>query len=76
MARRRHRQHTREFKLAAVARMGAAADVQALAQELDIERSLLYGWRRLYIRGGCGGTAEQWPAAGGADASVRSQRGV
>jgi transposase-like protein len=56
--------------------MGAAADVQALAQELDIERSLLYGWRRLYIRGGCGGTAEQWPAAGGADASVRSQRGV
>jgi transposase InsO family protein len=32
--------------------MGAAADVQALAQELDIERGLLYGWRRIYIRGG------------------------
>jgi transposase len=52
VARRRHRQHTREFKLAALARMDTAPDVQALAQELDIERALLYRWQRHYIRGG------------------------
>jgi transposase len=52
VARRRHRQHTREFKLTALARMDTAPDVQALAQELDIERALLYRWQRHYIRGG------------------------
>jgi transposase len=52
MARRRHRQHTREFKLAALARMDSAPDVQALARELGIERALLYRWQRHYISGG------------------------
>ncbi len=52
MARRRHRQHTREFKLAALARMDTAPDVQALARNLGIERALLYRWQRLYISGG------------------------
>lgn len=52
MARRRHRQHTREFKLSALARMDTAPDVQALARELDIERALLYRWQRHYVRGG------------------------
>ena len=52
MTRRRHRQHTREFKLTALARMDGAADVQALAGELDVDRTLLYRWQRLYIRGG------------------------
>jgi transposase-like protein len=52
VARRRHRQHTREFKLTALARMDTAPDVRALAQELDIERALLYRWQRHYIRGG------------------------
>jgi transposase len=49
---RRYRQHSCEFKLAALARMDTAADVQALARELDIDRVLLYRWQRLYIRGG------------------------
>jgi transposase len=52
VTRRRHRQHTREFKLAALARMDTAPDVQALSRELDVERALLYRWQRAYIRGG------------------------
>jgi transposase-like protein len=52
VTRRRHRQHTREFKLSALARMDTAPDVQALARELDVERALLYRWQRHYIRGG------------------------
>jgi transposase-like protein len=32
--------------------MDTAADVQALARELDIERALLYRWQRHYLRGG------------------------
>jgi transposase-like protein len=48
----RHRQHTREFKLAALARLDTAPDVQALARELGIERTLLYRWQRHYISGG------------------------
>jgi transposase len=52
VARRRHRQHTRDFKLAALARMDGAPDVQALARELGVERALLYRWQRHYVRGG------------------------
>jgi transposase len=52
VTRRRQRQHTREFKLAALARMGTAEDVQALARDLDIERGLLYRWQRTYRRDG------------------------
>jgi transposase-like protein len=49
VAKRRRRHHTREFKLAALARMDTEPDMQVLAQELGIERGLLYHWRRLYI---------------------------
>jgi transposase len=52
VTRRRHRQHTRDFKLSALARMDTAPDVQALARELDVERALLYRWQRHYVRGG------------------------
>jgi transposase len=43
---------TREFKLRALSRMEAAADVSALAVELGCRRELLYIWRRKYRSGG------------------------
>ena len=52
MTRRRHRSHTLEFKLAALARLDSASDVQALARELDIERTLLCRWQRSYVQAG------------------------
>jgi transposase-like protein len=51
----RKRQHTREFKLAALARMDIAPDVKALAQELGVERGLLYWWQKAYMAGGAAG---------------------
>jgi transposase len=52
VGRRRYRRHTREFKLAALARLDAAPDVQALARELDVERTLLYRWQGHFMKGG------------------------
>ena len=46
------RQFSREFKLAALARFEAAANVEELARELGIRRELLYGWRRKFAAGG------------------------
>jgi transposase len=43
---------TREFKLRALSRMQAAADVTALAAELGCRRELLYIWRRKLRSGG------------------------
>jgi hypothetical protein len=43
---------TREFKLQALWRMDAAADVTALAAELGCRRELLYIWRRKVRTGG------------------------
>jgi transposase-like protein len=43
---------TREFKLRALARMDAAADVTVLAKELGVHRRLLYAWRRKFQSGG------------------------
>jgi transposase len=43
---------TREFKLQALSRMEAAADVTALAADLGCRRELLYVWRRKYRSGG------------------------
>jgi transposase-like protein len=43
---------TREFKLRALSRMEAAADVSALAVALGCRRELLYIWRRKYRSGG------------------------
>ncbi len=52
MSRKRRRSFTREFKLSALARMAEAESIVALAQELGIERKLLYCWRDLYAGGG------------------------
>jgi transposase-like protein len=46
------RQFSRQFKLMALARMGEAANVEALALELGIRRELLYVWRRKHLAGG------------------------
>jgi transposase len=43
---------TREFKLRALARMDAAADITALAKDLGVQRELLYRWRRKFRSGG------------------------
>jgi len=48
----RRRRHTKEFKLAALARMEGASDVAALAAELGIDRGLLYKWNVAYRFGG------------------------
>ena len=46
------RQFSREFKLAALARMAADENVSALARELGIRRKLLYPWRECLGWGG------------------------
>ena len=48
----RRRRHTREFKLAALARLEVASDVAALAAELGIDRGLLYKWNSAFRIGG------------------------
>jgi transposase len=49
---KRKRRWTREFKLAAVARMETAETVTGLAAELGICRELLHKWRRAHEAGG------------------------
>jgi transposase len=46
------RQFSREFKLAALARMAAGENVSALARELGVLRKCLYQWRDRYRLGG------------------------
>ena len=46
------RQFSREFKLAALARFEAAANVEELARDLGVRRELLYVWRRKFAAGG------------------------
>jgi transposase-like protein len=46
------RSHSREFKLAAIARMEAGENVSALSRELGVKRTLLYRWREQYRLGG------------------------
>jgi transposase-like protein len=48
----RKRRHTREFKLAALARLESASDVRALAAELGVNPGLLYKWNSAFRRGG------------------------
>lgn len=48
----RKRRHSREFKLAALARMEGTSDVAGLAAELGIDRGLLYKWNRAFQVGG------------------------
>lgn len=46
------RRFSREFKLAALARMAAGENVSALARELGVLRKCLYQWRERYRVGG------------------------
>ena len=46
------RRLSREFKLAALARMAAGENVSALSRELGVRRKLLYQWRDAVRRGG------------------------
>lgn len=46
------RRFSREFKLAALARMEAGENVSALARELDVRRKCLYQWRDRFRAGG------------------------
>ena len=43
---------SREFKLAALARLEQAPNVQDLARELGIRRELLYKWEKKFAAGG------------------------
>src|SRR3954447_4779321 len=43
---------SREFKLAALARMAAGESVSALARELGVRRKYLYQWRERFRAGG------------------------
>jgi len=49
---RKRRSFTEEFKLAAVSRMAAAPRIVELAEELGIQRKLLYMWQKAYDAGG------------------------
>jgi len=46
------RRFSREFKLAALARMAAGENVSALCRELGIKRKLIYQWRDRFRQGG------------------------
>jgi transposase len=46
------RRFSREFKLAALARMAAGENVSALARELGVRRKYLYQWRDRFRAGG------------------------
>ena len=48
----RRRRISREFKFAAVSRLATSDDVRGLANELGIDRGLLYKWQRAYSAGG------------------------
>jgi transposase-like protein len=52
MTKGRERRFSREFKLAALARMEAGENVSALARELGIRRKYLYQWRERFRAGG------------------------
>jgi transposase len=49
---RERRLHSREFELAALARLETAPNVLDLSRERGVARELQYVWRRLHIRGG------------------------
>lgn len=55
----RRRRHSREFKLAAVARMRETESVAGLAAELGIDRGLLYKWSLAFE--GSGAEALRYP---------------
>lgn len=52
MAKGSDRRFSREFKVAALARMEAGANVSALSRELGVRRKCLYQWRERFRLGG------------------------
>jgi transposase-like protein len=50
--RKKRRSFTRAFKLRVLARMADTPSIVGLAQELGLERKLLYCWRDAYLAGG------------------------
>jgi transposase-like protein len=68
---RRRRSFSRDFKLAALRRMAEAPSIVALAEELGLQRKMLYAWREAYAAGGeaglrrCGRPRKQEQAAAG-----------
>lgn len=48
----KQRRFSREFKLAALARMAAGENVSALCRELGIKRKYIYQWRERFRLGG------------------------
>ncbi|MFO1029406.1 MAG: transposase [Acetobacteraceae bacterium] len=50
--RRKRRSFTRDYKVAALERMAETDNIAALAEELGIERKLLYCWRSAFEVGG------------------------
>lgn len=52
MERKKAREYSREFKVAAVLRMKAGESTARLAEELQIRRKLLYAWKRRMEEGG------------------------
>ena len=74
------RRFSREFKLAALARMAAGENVSALARELGVRRKYLYQWRERFRAGGAialrGGTtaARRRASAGTIDPNPTGNR--
>lgn len=63
------KQYSKEFKLAAIARMEAGTNVTELARELDVKRKDLYAWRAKNRTG-------EWRAPGRPRKAVRGQEEV
>jgi transposase len=55
VSRKRRRNHPPEFKLSALEPMAETDNIQLLAEELGIERKLLYTWRDAYLAKGAAG---------------------
>lgn len=64
------RSFTRAFKLSVLARMADTPSIVGLAQELGLERKLLYCWREAYAAGG----AERLRRAGRPSAARPAER--
>jgi transposase-like protein len=67
---RKRRSFTREFKLSVLKRMRETDSIVGLAEELGLERKLLYCWRDKYADGG----AENLRRAGRPSAATSAER--
>ena len=68
--RKKRRSFTRDYKLSVLARMAETPNIVGLAQELGLERKLLYCWRDRYEAGG----AEGLRRAGRPSAATAAER--